>query len=555
MALENDRSEVVPEVTFLGKLLERVQHGTIRVPRFQRPFVWKQPHMHALLDSVRRGYPIGSLLVWDTDEERESGNRIGPIEIGSRPSGTVSYLLDGQQRISTLVGTLLLTDEDDTQCGDVDWRVYFDLIDQQFVRAPRGGLRVEHFPLASLLDTKAFLAACRQIEKDEPDGDQADALLAAADSLANAFRDCQVPLIHVRRAGLDSAVAVFARLNRNGRKMTADQMVSALTYEEGQFHLDSKFEELLSELSPRGFGNIDRVFLLRAVLAALDRDIYAKEWTQIVVDKAVRNRLPQAFDSAQKGILSALEFLEQLGVTCDRLLPYGLQLVLLGEYFRCCSKPHSRQKAQLEKWFWATSFAGWFGGINTTQTRKALEEMRDHAAGKIATFSVVDLDAAAQPFPERFDARSARVRAFMLFLASLRPLDFDGQPLDPGRLLSHRGVSALGYFASNAKKLGSPLYSSPANRLFVHERHVGQAVSVLEGKSARELGEILPTHGFPQQSGEAIQKRDDARAIELRLEHLIDAERAFMEQKGLTLPSERTGATVADSDTSDETEE
>ena len=49
-------TEVVPEVIFLGKLVERVAAGRIRVPKFQRDFVWNQPDLSALLDSVRRGF-------------------------------------------------------------------------------------------------------------------------------------------------------------------------------------------------------------------------------------------------------------------------------------------------------------------------------------------------------------------------------------------------------------------------------------------------------------------------------------------------------------------
>ena len=73
------RTEVVPEVVFLGKLVERIAAGKIRVPRFQRAFVWKQTDLHALLDSVLRGFPIGSILVWDTEETIETTGRVGPV--------------------------------------------------------------------------------------------------------------------------------------------------------------------------------------------------------------------------------------------------------------------------------------------------------------------------------------------------------------------------------------------------------------------------------------------------------------------------------------------
>ena len=105
------RTEVVPEVVFLGKLVERVAAGRIRVPRFQRAFVWRQPDLSVLLDSVLRGFPIGSILVWDTEKNIESTSRIGPVGISPRTGGSVGYLLDGQQRVSTLAGTLLLTDD------------------------------------------------------------------------------------------------------------------------------------------------------------------------------------------------------------------------------------------------------------------------------------------------------------------------------------------------------------------------------------------------------------------------------------------------------------
>ena len=104
-------TEVVPEVIFLGKLVERVAAGKIRVPRFQRAFVWNQPDLSQLLDSVRRGFPIGSILVWDTEKRIESTPRIGPLGVSTGADGSVGYLLDGQQRVSTLAGTLLLTDD------------------------------------------------------------------------------------------------------------------------------------------------------------------------------------------------------------------------------------------------------------------------------------------------------------------------------------------------------------------------------------------------------------------------------------------------------------
>ena len=546
------RTEVVPEVVFLGKLVERIAAGKIRVPRFQRAFVWKQPDLHALLDSVLRGFPIGSILVWDTEEIIETTQRVGPVDVSPRPDGLVGYLLDGQQRVSTLVGTLRLPEEVESTVDQVDWRVYCDLENQEFVRAPRGGVEPQHFPVRSLLNTAGFIAACRRIESDVDDGTRAQRWLNEADRLANAFRDYQLPLIHIREADLDSAVTVFARLNRRGRKITADEMVSALTYREGQFHLAEKLDEFKDELAKKGFGNLDRVLLLRAVLAALDRDIYAKDWADLMVKSEVRSRLPESFKVAAEGIRGALAFLKDLGVTSDRLLPYGLQLVLLGEFFRLCPQPSAEAVELLNRWFWVTSFTGWFGGVNTAQVTHALREVRNLAGGKKTEFSVVDLDAPARPFPDRFDGRSARVRAFLLYLTSLQPRSLrSAETLDPGSLLSTLGTRAVGYISFIKKPLGE-LFSSPANRMFIDGDHVGQAFSDLAGLNDDVLRELLPSHGFQVESIPLLRNGERVSLIRARLETLINGEREFLETRAVKLPTERMAATIADSDASDD---
>ena len=551
------RTEVVPEVVFLGKLVESVAAGKIRVPKFQRAFVWKQPDLSALLDSVLRGFPIGSILVWDTETEIESSPRIGPVEIRPRPEGLVGYLLDGQQRVSTLVGTLRLSTDKDPVAEQIDWRIYYDLDSREFAPLRKRAEPPEprYFPVRNLLNTAGFIDACRRIQRKVDDDRRAQAWLDEADRLASAFRDYQLPLIKIREADIESAVTVFARLNRTGRKMAADEMVSALTYQEGEnrFSLAEAMNEFKSELRKKGFGNLDRVFLLRSVLAALELDIYAKDWgATLMVKPEVQEELPQAFAAAAQGIRLALDLLENLGVVSDRLLPYGLQLVLLGEFHRLCPEPARDAVALLKRWFWVTSFTGWFGGVNTAQAKRALEEIRDLARGTSAEFHEVDLDAPAQPFPDRFDARSARVRAFLLYLASLRPRSLrgrDGRELDPGGLLSRLGTHAVGYVWSDPKP--KDLVSRPENRMFVDDDHTGQAIGALEELDDDILETLLPTHGFPADCIGRLRSRNQAGLLNARLTALIAGEREFMAKREVKPPTEQTAGTIADSDTSE----
>lgn len=552
MSIHNKiRAEVVPEVVFLGKLIERIISGKIRIPNFQRPFVWKQQDIHVLLDSVFQGFPIGTILIWETEnKDIESVESVGPLDVGPRPAGHVGYLLDGQQRITALVGTLKLPNEHPPIKDQIDWRIFFDLEKSEFIRNPKAGNMAQYFPMANLLDTSGFIEAARKIE-DIGNEQRRQQWLNAADHLANAFRDYQLPLIRIREADLDSAVTVFARLNRKGRKIAADEMVSALTYRPNEFHLAEHLNNFIKdELTERNFGNLKRIFLLRAVLAALGLDIYAKDWAVVMVKPEVRERLPESFEAATRGLKLALKFLKKLGVKSDQLLPYGLQLVLLGEFYRLCPDPKPAVCDLLRRWFWVTSFTGWFGTASTSKVTHALHEIRALADGTGSGFSVINLDEKALPFPERFDSRSARARTFLLYLASLQPLSLVTQEkLELGKLLSTLGASAIGYIWHSPSE-ARHFSSVPANRIFLNGdvRNVFEHLKSLDEKM---LHKVLPSHGFPGESIEALHDNDHRKFIQSRENNLIEGERDFMKTWRVNLPENRIAETVADSDASD----
>lgn len=569
------KTDVKQEVLFLGKLLEELLRGKIRIPRFQRPFVWRQADMLRLLDSVALGYPIGSILLFDALGKVSSQDRVGPISIEPNPSGTVSYLLDGQQRLSTLAGCLLLDESrDDVRAENVDWVICYNLKSSEFSVSPKEGLGPEHFPVNCLLSTARFLGATREIEKQKPSPRDLERYLAVADDLANAFRNYQIPVITVHDTEVDVAVQVVTRLNRRGRRMSADQIISALTYREGSFNLAERFDQLQADFEARGFGGLDRIFMLRTVLAAQGRDIYAKDWENLSGGDAARDHFANFVDDASRGMHAALDFLETLGVTSDRLLPYGLQFVMLAEALRLNPSPSERVRSLLEQWFWVTSFTAWFGGVNTAQARGALGEIREVARGTRETFKVVNLTAPSEPFPSRFDTRSARVRAFMLFLASLEPrsvrdvqVDDEPERLDVAELLTVLGHRALRHVVAN---LGDQeLQRSPANRMFVDREHRGQTLgSVVRTLGAEVNGPIfssnnmtnkgrvfLVSHGFPLDVAERLFADDRVGVIRGRLQALIEGERQFMKACGVVLPRFEQADVIADSDVSSDEDE
>lgn len=83
----------------LSTLLDQVDSGTVLLPEFQRGYVWNRDDVRALMASMYRDHPVGSLLLWETAAADVS------VRGGSTEGGGVHLLLlDGQQRLTTLYG-------------------------------------------------------------------------------------------------------------------------------------------------------------------------------------------------------------------------------------------------------------------------------------------------------------------------------------------------------------------------------------------------------------------------------------------------------------------
>ena len=87
------------------ELVDKVQRGELALPEMQRRYIWPATRVRDLLDSLYRGYPSGTILVWETDEEIET--RELAVKSTKTPSTSQRLLLlDGQQRITSLSAIL-----------------------------------------------------------------------------------------------------------------------------------------------------------------------------------------------------------------------------------------------------------------------------------------------------------------------------------------------------------------------------------------------------------------------------------------------------------------
>jgi Protein of unknown function DUF262 len=105
--------------------------GQIRVPHFQRSFRWQRRDVIRLFESIILGYPVGSLLLWRRPAQHER-IALGQLSIDAAATDRALYVVDGQQRLTSLANTLK-----EIAIGDSTFDIAYDLRALTFVARPQ----------------------------------------------------------------------------------------------------------------------------------------------------------------------------------------------------------------------------------------------------------------------------------------------------------------------------------------------------------------------------------------------------------------------------------
>jgi hypothetical protein len=417
------------------EILDSVYRGQIRIPAFQRGFVWEPDRVAFLIDSIYKGYPFGSLLFWRTNEQLKTERKLGPFELPDPDADfPIDYVLDGQQRITSIFGVF------QTELGVIEgdnWKeIYFDYSQnddvqetQFFALALEDVDENKHFPLRSVFNVTDYRRLTRNMN---------DALAERIDSMQSVFKEANIPYQSFRTEQKEKVAIIFERINRQGVPLDTLQLLSAWTWSE-EFQLQNQFEDLIEELQGYGFSEIsnDISLLLRCTAAVLTKS--AKPESLVGLNGAnVRER----FSEILNGIKGALDFLKsELKVESINNLPYQVILAPLSVFFSIDgNKEHSYTNEQREvivKWFWRVAFskrysAGLLRNLNTD-----LIEISKLKNGEVSKLHDIPVTIRDDFFVKNnFLISAVNTKVFVLMLAQNQPLNIiNGTPIDLGEKL------------------------------------------------------------------------------------------------------------------------
>ncbi len=497
----------------IDALVQHVREGRVRVPTFQRPLRWKRDDVRRLFDSILKGYPIGSLLLWKRPAE-EQQLTLGRLTIDAPKLDSALWVIDGQQRLTSLANVLLeggATDE---------FAVSYDLELQTL--AEIGPERPHRVPLYLLFDLQALLRWFAQSPSES-------GYLTEATRVAALLKQYKVPVYVVEQQDESVLRDIFDRMNTFGRRLSRAEVFDALRATSPNERLADVAERVHERTH---FGLLEENTLLLCSLARRGRNLQRDFRAEVPRSEdgkldAVANARENA--ATEEALALAVGFLQS---TCHvphvTFLPYAYLAVVLCRFFALHPAPRQRNLDLLRRFFWRAALAGpriargaytgtlgmLVGCIEADDESASVQKLLAMAAR-----ADLDLAPAIPVLPKRFSAKVAEARFVLSAMWRNGPRSFSTH--EPYELAELAEVLEGRTTATDALTLlfpdadGAKLRTE--NRLLDLERSDRLVLPRLDEARLRDpaLDAVLASHALPLRWGseeEVLVYRRDALA-------------------------------------------
>ncbi|MBP7002830.1 DUF262 domain-containing protein [Amaricoccus sp.] len=386
--MTSPRPQPKPDSRKYRDLITDIEKGVIKIPKFQRDFVWPIEKTAALLDSIVKGYPIGTFIHWKTNQRMADVKNVGDIPLPATPDDRqVEYVLDGQQRMTSLfaayrgakirrAGSRKLTDfagiyvNLDPTLPDDAQIVVHELPDNPH----------------RCVSLKDVLSLNREVEKrlvatlGLTDDD-----LDVADRFKQAFATYDFSLVTLTREDIDSAIEVFTRINTGGSVLTVFEIMVAKTYdEERRFDMQVEWSKLEDDLEV-GYDGISPSTILQLLALVLAGE--AKRATILGLDKA---SVIETWPKAVSAIKSAVDhFRTAYRIPVSALLPYDSLIVPFAYWFFVKRhEPAGDDHLRMRQFFWRSALGYRYSAATESKLAADKRAIDDIIAGGPGTWDI-----------------------------------------------------------------------------------------------------------------------------------------------------------------------
>jgi Protein of unknown function DUF262 len=516
--------------------------GRIRIPHFQRPLRWRRDDVIRLFDSIVRGYPVGSLLLWRRPASAEA-LQLGELRIKAPKMPDALFVVDGQQRIISLANAL----HPDGQ-SDERFRISYDLRKKIFVPNPQE-TEATVIPLPVIFGLREVL---RWFAEHPEAIDYVD----EANEITQTIRQFKIPAYEVVQENPEVLEDIFDRMNNYGKRLTRAEIFSALyagreSARDDTPTLDRIAQNINDDLD---FGLIDNDTVLQAVLSRRAPDVHRQIRNEFGEEVRPFIEFPDedrdtAYTQGEEAIRRAVRFLQTVaGVPHFTLLPYKYPLVVLTRLFAHYEDIDERSLHLVRRWFWRTVLVGpeIFRGSTSGAVRALNRAVKpgDLEGSIQRLLDLIPQSAVRVPDLKRFRSNEAATKLVLCSWWSLGPRSLTtGQPFEGADLAdciddARTPLDAVRYVVS---RYSVPREFSPwsANRILYPSLvyDLGSVESILtQPADRRPLNAAdwlwaLRSHSVSLEMVESVDRGDVLEFLESRQEALEDQFEIFLRQR------------------------
>ena len=333
-----------------SSLLNNIENGQIKIPQFQREFVWDIKKSAHLIDSLIKGYPIGTFIFWRTKEKLRTIRNIGDKTFPNPDKADfVNYILDGQQRLTTLYASLngLIIKKENGSNLDYS-EIYIDLNaeenDQIAITDIQNKSQKTFIKVTDLLKGDFTLLGGYPSEYHDK-----------LKKYKTRIESYIYSVIEIKEAPIDIATEIFTRINVSGKPLTLFEVMTAKTYDkEKGFDLSEKFNDLIENLKTVKYETISDANILHLVSLMLKKECKRKIILSLTREEFI-NIWIYAVDAIERSVDYFRGFFR---IPVSQLLPYNALIVPFAYFFyRHKDRPTDQKQKYLEDFFWRCSLS------------------------------------------------------------------------------------------------------------------------------------------------------------------------------------------------------
>ena len=398
-------------------LIADIERGDIKIPQFQREFVWDIEKSAKLIDSILKGFPIGSFILWRTNDQLRSVRGLGRGDFPARSGENVNYVLDGQQRLTSIYCCLTGAKIYKEIGKESDYSAIYANLD-----ADESSVVASHFTdppsseqyikIVDLLSVNFELIAKYTAERR-----------AKIQSYYSTISSYSFPIIEISDATIDVATEIFTRINLGGKPLTVFEIMVAKTYDESlDFDLSKKCQTLKSRLESINYETISETAFLQVGAAIINNDITSKAILQINKAKFIE-LWPKISDAIER----ACEYLKSYNrIPVSQLLPYNAFVIPYAYFFfHHPDRPIDNKQALLEDFFWKCAIGARYSSSLESKINQDLKKVDSILNGVEPQYEwQVSIKPSSLIANGKFNASKAFVKAILCLYAHHQPKSF-----------------------------------------------------------------------------------------------------------------------------------